>query len=261
MDSTSSERGRPKHNKTDGLLTKPSFHVGTSGWQYNHWKGVFYPQGLKAEERLQFYAQHLVTLELNVTFYRLVSQSTFQKWYDTVPLHFLFSVKMSRFITHIKRLNIDEEAMRRFMENVSVLKRKLGVILIQLPPSLKFDRARMNDFFSLLNLSHKYTVEARDNSFVSDEFFSLLENHNIAWCIAESGGRYPYQEALTAPFIYMRMHGSDYSSSYTDEELRKMAAKIRGWARETYVYFDNDVSGYAVKNAMTLAGMLMSRER
>jgi uncharacterized protein YecE (DUF72 family) len=232
------------------------FHVGTSGWQYNHWKGVFYPAGLKSEDRLQFYAQHLNTLELNVTFYRRVAQSTFQKWYDTVPPHFLFSVKMSRFITHIKRLNVDEESMGRFMDDVGVLKRKLGVILIQLPPSLKFDRALMEDFFNLLDRSHKYTVEARSDTFVNDQCFSLLESHKIAWCIADSGGRYPYSEAITAPFLYLRFHGRNYSSDYSDLELQELASKIRGWARETYVYFDNDVSGYAVKNAMTLASML-----
>jgi uncharacterized protein YecE (DUF72 family) len=249
-------------DEADGLLTPPSCHVGTSGWQYSHWTGVFYPEELKPKDWLRFYAEHLNTLELNVTFYRQVRGSTFRKWYDTVPADFFFSVKMSRFITHIKRLRIEEESVRRFLDDADALKEKLGVILIQLPPSLKFDRPLMDDFFGHLDPLCRYTVEARNSTFVSDEFFSLLREHNIAWCVAESAGRYPYHEELTASFAYVRLHGRTelYASSYADDELRELAAKILSWSRETYVYFDNDFSGYAVKNAMTLRGML-SRER
>ncbi len=237
--------------------TKHRLYVGTSGWQYSHWRGVFYPEELKSKDWLRFYAEQLNTLELNVTFYRQVRQSTFQKWYDTVPDHFLFSVKMSRFVTHIKRLRVEKESIARFLEDAGELKEKLGIILIQLPPSLKFDPSLMEDFFRLLDPACKYTVEARNQTFVSDDFFSLLHRHKIAWCIAESAGRYPHHEAVTAPFVYLRLHGRGelYASSYSDEELRGLAGKIRQWARETYVYFDNDFSGHAVKNAMTLAYM------
>ena len=112
-------------NEADGLLTPPSYHIGTSGWQYSHWKGIFYPEKMRSKDWLQFYAQHLNTLELNVTFYRQVRSSTFQKWYDTVPADFLFSVKMLRFITHIKRLNVEKESVRRFLDDVGALKDKL----------------------------------------------------------------------------------------------------------------------------------------
>ncbi len=233
--------------------------MGTSGWQYNHWKGVFYPDGLKSEERLRFYVGHFSTLELNVTFYRSVAQTTFQKWYDTVPPDFLFSVKMSRFITHIKRLKADEASIHRFLEDTGTLKEKLAVILIQLPPTLAFDHALVSDFFSMLDPSRKYTVEARSATFVCDDFFSLLTEFGIAWCIADSGGRHPYHEVLTAPFVYLRLHGSRYSSNYSEGELADLATKIGAWQRESYVYFDNDVSGYAVKNAKTLAGMLQNQ--
>jgi uncharacterized protein YecE (DUF72 family) len=237
------------------------YHIGTSGWQYAHWKGVLYPEELKSKDWLQFYAQHLNTLELNVTFYRQVRSSTFQKWHDTVPADFRFSVKMSRFITHIKRLATEEESVRRFLGDVIGLRDKLGVILVQLPPSLKYDSALITDFFSLLDPAFKYTIEARNKTFINDDFFSLLHDRNIAWCIAESAGRYPYHEAITAPFVYLRLHGRTalYASNYTDEELHELAAKIRGWARETYVYFDNDFSGYAVKNAIKLTSMLTKR--
>ncbi len=240
------------------LDTKLRFHIGTSGWQYSHWKGIFYPGELKSKDWLRFYAQHLNTLELNVTFYRQVRRSTFQTWYDTVPAHFLFSVKMSRFITHIKRLRVEKESVTRFLDDVDVLKDKLGVILIQLPPSLKYDPALVADFFELLDPTFRYTVEVRNKSFISDGFFSQLHDRDIAWCIAESAGRYPYHEAVTASFIYLRLHGRTelYASSYSDEELYELTAKMRKWSRDVYVYFDNDFSGYAVKNAMTLQGML-----
>ena len=240
------------------LNTAHSFYVGTSGWQYSHWKRVFYPEQLKSKDWLKFYAQHLNTLELNVTFYRQVTPSTFQKWHETVPEHFCFSVKMSRFITHIKRLSVEEGSIHRFLKDAGLLGDKLGVVLIQLPPSLKYDHALITDFFALLDPAFRYTVEARNKSFADDEFFSLLSERSIAWCMAESAGRYPYHEAVTAPFIYVRLHGRTelYASNYSDEELHDLAAKIRGWARETYVYFDNDFGGYAVRNAITLRDIL-----
>lgn len=244
-----------KHQTPD---TKHRFYVGTSGWQYGHWKGIFYPENLKTKDWLQFYTQHLDTLELNVTFYRQVRQSTFQKWYDGTPPGFLFSVKMSRFITHLKRLKVEAESMNRFLEDVRVLKEKLGVILIQLPPSFKFDRPLMADFFTLLDPTCKYTVEARNESFINDDFFSMLHEQNISWCIAESAGRYPYREAVTASFVYVRLHGRTdlYASNYSDDELKVMADKVRGWGRDTYVYFDNDFGGFAVRNGMTLKHQL-----
>lgn len=247
-----------KRNDAGGLLTQPSCFVGTSGWQYNHWKGIFYPHDLKSKDWLRFYAQRLSTLELNVTFYRQVKQPTFQKWYDGVPSDFVFSVKMSRFITHIKRLSVEAESVNRFLEGVSLLREKLGVILIQLPPSLKFDRPLMTDFFALLDPAFKYTVEARHETFIDDHFFSMLREQNIAWCIAESGGRYPHDETLTASFVYLRLHGRTdlYASNYSDDELKEMAKKIRTWGRDAYVYFDNDFGGHAVLNAITLSSMM-----
>lgn len=238
--------------------TKHSFYVGTSGWQYSHWRGVFYPEDLKSQDWLRFYTEHLNTLELNVTFYRQVRQSTFQKWYEATPPAFVFSVKMSRFITHIKRLRVEAESVERFCADVRVLKEKLGVILIQLPPSLKFDSTLMADFFALLDPALKYTIEARNKTFISDDFFAMLTDRNIAWCIAESAGRYPYSEAVTASFVYLRLHGRTelYASNYSDDELTVMAGKIRGWDRDTYVYFDNDFGGYAVRNALTLKHLL-----
>lgn len=229
-------------------------HIGTSGWQYKHWKGVFYPQGLKNNDWLSFYAQHFETLEVNVTFYRNVNPSTYEKWYCTVPEDFLFSVKMSKFITHIKRLKVDSNSIDRFTENVHGLKEKLGVVLIQLPPGLIFDESLIRDFFALLDKKLRYTVEARDRSFINDKFFSILEENGTAWCIADSAGRYPYHETVTASFVYIRLHGSQklYASDYRDDELKAWKDKILNWNRDAFVYFDNDFYGYAIKNAQKL---------
>ncbi|HEY3276693.1 MAG TPA: DUF72 domain-containing protein [Syntrophorhabdaceae bacterium] len=234
------------------------YHIGTSGWQYPHWKGPFYPEGVKNADWLAYYAGRLDTLELNVTFYRQVKDSTFLKWYETTPAGFLFSVKMSRFITHLKRLRVDSEPIGRFTDSVRLLKDKLGVVLIQLPPGLRYDEGLVTDFFQLLDGSFRYAVEARNPGFVSDSFFTLLRKHNMAWCIADSAGRYPYREEVTADFVYIRLHGGQqlYASDYGDKELEAWREKIEAWGKETFVYFDNDYSGFAAKNALTLKGMV-----
>jgi uncharacterized protein YecE (DUF72 family) len=234
-------------------------HVGTSGWNYNHWKSVFYPEGLKSKDWLAYYVQRFDTVELNVTFYREVKAETFRKWYEATPVDFQFSVKMSRFITHIKRLAIGQESIDRFNDNIVLLQEKLGVVLIQLPPSLKFDHDRVARFFDLLDPAFRYTVEARNQTFVCDAFYALLKERNIAWCISESAGRYPYDEAITADFLYLRLHGREklYGSSYRDDELSVISDNLKNWKREAYVYFDNDYEGFAPQNALTLRRMLM----
>ena len=194
---------------------------------------------------------------MNATFYREAKAATFEKWRETVPSPFLFSVKMSRFITHIKRLKVERTSIERFLTNVSVLADKLGVILIQLPPSLTFDPGLVADFFGFLDPACRYTIEARHESFVSDGFFSMLEERNLAWCISETAGRFPYSEAITADFVYVRLHGRErlYASSYREDELRGIHEKAAAWGKETFVYFDNDFMGYAPQNALALKGM------
>ncbi len=233
-------------------------HVGTSGWNYKHWKEVFYPPEVKTGDWLAFYAERFHTVELNVTFYRSVNSSTFEKWRETTPPGFIFSVKMSRYVTHIKRLKIDRDSIDRFSKNVSLLKEKLGIVLIQLPPSLTFDASRVSAFFDLLDPALRYTVETRNETFMNDEFLSLLTERNIAWCVADAGEGYPFGEAVTADFVYVRMHGRGklYGSNYRDPELAELKEKIRAWGKETYVYFNNDVSGYAPRNAARLQTLL-----
>jgi len=233
-------------------------YIGTSGWQYGHWKGIFYPEELKYSEWLSYYCKHFSTVEINVTFYRDVRASTFQKWYHLTPEDFQFSVKLSRQITHFKKLKIEKGVIESFIQKYSTLKEKLGVILIQLPPGLKFDEKLIDDFISILDKTYKYTIEVRNKTFIHDKFFEILKRNNIAFCIADSAGRFPYYEAVTADFVYVRLHGSKrlYASEYTDEELKEWSQKISTWNKPAYIYFDNDYMGYAVKNALKLKELL-----
>lgn len=239
------------------------YYVGTSGWHYRHWKGLFYPDRLPIHRWLSFYGQHFSTVEINVTFYREVKSSTFEKWLSAVSVDFLFCLKMSRFITHIRRLDVDTSSVNRFVQNAVYLSGNLGVILIQLPPALRFDESAMKDFFAKLDTRLTYAVEARSTTFIDDRFFALLEQEGIAWCIADSAGRFPFYEAITAPFVYIRLHGSEqlYASRYSEKELTVWRDKIRGWDKDAFIYFDNDFKGYAVDNALSLKTLLGNGSR
>lgn len=232
--------------------------IGTSGWQYWHWKGKFYPENLKSKDFFDYYARYFNTTEVNATFYRDMWENTFLKWYKNSPENFIFSVKLNRTITHFKKLKVDSITLANYLKKYSLLKEKLGVILVQLPPSLKFEACLLEDFISILDKNFKYAIEVRNKSFICDNFFEILSKNNIAFCIADSAGRYPYYECITADFVYIRLHGHEklYASSYSDEELSTYANKIKLWSKKTFVYFDNDFSGFAVSNALTLKKML-----
>lgn len=158
---------------------------------------------------------------------------------------------------------MDDSSLDRFGAGAFCLAGHLGVILIQLPPGLRFDESLMKEFLAKLDKKLRYAVEARNATFLDDRFFALIERQGIAWCIADSAGRYPYYEAITAPFVYIRLHGSQllYASRYSDKELRIWGDKIKAWAREAFIYFDNDFHGYAVENALTLRALLGSGGR
>ncbi len=228
--------------------------VGTSGWNYPHWKGIFYPEDLPKDKWLDFYMRHFDTVEVNSTFYRLPQKKAVEAWYKKSYPGFVYSIKMNRTVTHIKRLKNAEEELERFFELISALKERCGIILIQLPPNLKFDRDLFEKFCSFLNPSYRYALEVRNRSWIDEEAFRIMRRHGIAFCISDTAGKYPYFEEITADFVYIRLHGSKilYRSLYTEEEIKRWAEKIRKWKRETYVYFDNDFCGYAVKNAKML---------
>ncbi len=239
----------------------PEFEIriGTSGWNYPHWRKVFYPEGLPTRKWLAYYASYFDTVEVNATFYGTPKEATFRRWYEETPAGFLFALKASRFITHVKRLKGVEEPLKRFYRTISPLKEKIGPLLFQFPPSLKYDRDLIAQFLALLDPRFRTTIEIRHQSFHNEEFLELLAAHNVALCLSDTAGRYPsLLEALTADFVYIRLHGSRvlYRSCYTEEELRAWAQKILSFKRPAYVYFDNDALGWAVPNALRLKELL-----
>lgn len=236
----------------------PQIFIGTSGWNYGHWRGAFYPENLAKTRWLLHYSEIFSTVEVNATFYRQMRPSTFEKWREGTPGGFLWAVKASRFITHIRRLHEVKEPLKTFMESLRPLGEKLGPVLFQLPPSLTFDKDFLQSFCSLLPQDKRYTIEARHKSWMSDNALSCLKDFCIAWCISDTAGRYPYLETVTADFVYIRLHGSKrlYASCYTEDELKAWAAKIHAWGLDTYVYFDNDFMAYAPMNALRLKELI-----
>lgn len=179
--------------------------IGCSGWNYPEWAGVFYPPDIPRRDWLKHYASRFDSVELNFSFYRLPSEKTLLKW-NVQGGGLLWAVKASRYITHIKRLRDCAEAVRTFAGRLSLFN-NLGPVLLQLPPGLKFDRAVFRDFASLLPGDLRCTVEPRHESWFTKEFFGELEKRNIALCVSDTAGRYPYCEAVTADFVYVRLHG------------------------------------------------------
>jgi len=235
-----------------------SIRIGTSGWMYKHWQDVFYPPGLSQSKWLEYYTGHFNTVELNASFYRLPNPTTFKNWKIRTPDNFLWSVKASKYITHTKRLKDPDEPLQRLYDAVNGLGEKLGIILIQLPPNLIFDETLFRDFCGLLNAGIRHTLEIRHDSWLTDNAYGMLNEFNIALCISDTAGRYPSAEKITADFVYLRLHGSQklYASGYTEDELKAWAQKIKSWKRDTFIYFDNDFEGYAVRDAKMVKEIL-----
>ncbi len=250
-------------------------YIGTSGWAYSHWEGIFYPKDLKSKDKLKYFSQYFRTAEVNYSFYHLPKPITYQNWYKQTPEDFIFSVKVSRFITHIKRLKKVNSAWRVFLKNALILKEKLGPILFQFPPSFKATKEntkRLKEFLRILKSRTskgssaskrlRFAFEFRHISWCDNKVYDLLKKYGIAWVIADSPA-YPKAEEITANFIYIRMHGSRilFSSNYTKQELKNLAQKIKKWLKkyDIYVYFNNDAYGYAIENAKVLKSLCLSR--
>ncbi|MEA3464100.1 MAG: DUF72 domain-containing protein [Patescibacteria group bacterium] len=232
-------------------------YIGTSGWSYNDWAdGVFYPPDISNRGWLEYYSRHFNTVEINASFYHQMSAKTFAKWRQITPKNFIFSVKISRFLTHIKKLNNSKEPWQRFINNAKMLKEKLGPILVQLPPRFKANKEKLEDFLKITPKKYKLAFEFRDKSWFDKEILQILKKYNATLVFADFKG-VPVVDEITADFIYIRMHGPAdlYSSKYTAGQLQKLADKINRWKKEVkeiYVYFNNDTEGYALENAKTL---------
>jgi len=277
--------------------------IGISGWRYAPWRGEFYPPGLPERQELEYAAARFPTIELNGSFYSLQRPEYYARWYEQVPDDFVFAVKGSRYITHMLRLRGVEKALANFFASgVLALEDKLGPLLWQLPPTLKLDE-RLEPFLASLPRTTKeaaklarrhdervkgrahlraaedralrHALEVRHVSFATPELVELLRTHDVALVVADTAGRWPYLEDVTADFVYVRLHGDVelYKSGYTDAALQRWAARIRSWRdgrkprattklvarpprlkrRDVYVYFDNDVKVHAPYDAMSLA--------
>jgi len=235
--------------------------VGTSGWHYKHWREVFYPSDLKTGDWLGYYSGSFDTVEINNSFYRLPSRANFESWAEQVPPGFVFAVKASRFITHVKKLKEPQEPITRLIENAEGLRGKLGPILFQLPPRWKKNASRLEGFLEALPAQHRYVFEFRDETWLHDDVYGMLEAANNALCIASSP-TFPQSRRVTADFAFLRFHGGEdlYASKYPRKELKDwsvFAASLLEEGRDVYAYFNNDAFGYALENAKTFRRLIL----
>jgi uncharacterized protein YecE (DUF72 family) len=282
------------------------YRVGISGWRYPPWRKVYYPDGLPQRAELEYASRRLNSIELNGSFYSLQRPSSYQRWYDETPDGFVFSVKGPRFVTHLKKLaDVDAPLANFFASGVLALADKFGPMLWQLPPTLGYDADRLAAFFEKLprttseaaelagahedrlegrslttcavDIPLRHALEVRHKSFERVEFIELLRAHDIALVCADTAGKWPMLDDVTADFVYVRLHGAEelYVSGYDDNSLDRWALKIRAWqagrtpsdgrtlapparrrARDVYAYFDNDVKVRAPFDAESLAARL-----
>lgn len=229
--------------------------VGTSGWSYDHWRGVFYPEDVPRSRWFGYYAERFPTVEVNYSFYRLPSQRTITSWRDRTPGNFLFALKGSRLISHRLRMRDCEEALATFHERVKGLGDRLGVVLWQLPPDLPRDVSLLDDFLEMLPADMRVAVEFRHDSWLHSSTHSVMERHHAAevWVSSE---RMPADFTVTADFVYARFHGlgGGYAHDYTPAELAPWVGRLKGEAG--FAYFNNDADGRAPANAALLTNLL-----
>jgi uncharacterized protein YecE (DUF72 family) len=264
--------------------------IGISGWTYAPWRGVFYPPDLPHKRELAFASRQLNSIEINGSFYSLQIPGSYKTWFEQTPDEFVFAVKGGRFITHMKKLkDVRIPLANFFASGVVRLNQKLGPILWQFPPGFAFNEQRFDEFFRLLprttrqacklarenngklkaepwlkidrDRPMRYAVEIRHESFRSPRFIELLKRHEIALCIADAAGKWPFMDDVTADFVYIRLHGDEqlYVSGYTDDALDAWASRIKKWTQrklDVYCYFDNDVKVRAPLDAINLSKRL-----
>jgi uncharacterized protein YecE (DUF72 family) len=238
--------------------------IGTSGWSYDHWEHVLYPPGMPTRDRLARYVEVFDTVELNASFYRWPREATFASWQRRLPPGFQLTVKAPRGLTHAKRLYAPEDWAARIRSCWHTLIDKRGVLLVQLHPQHQRDDQRLRYFLSQFPWWVRIAVEFRHPSWVADEVFAILAEHDAAYVVM-SGARLPCVLRATASWAYVRFHGPDhdhlYAGSYSDDDLGWWAARIgewRGAGLDVYAYFNNDGGGNAVRNASRLKSMIGS---
>lgn len=232
--------------------------VGTSGWQYKHWRRTFYPEGVAQARWLEYYAERFQIVELNNSFYRLPPRETFEKWALRTPDDFIVAAKMSRYLTHIKKLKEPEEPVQRFLEHAAGLGRKLGPVLIQLPPTLQADPEALDDTLGRFPKSIRVAVEFRHDSWWNDDVKSILETHAAALCLADRYSK-PFSALWrTTDWTFLRFHEGEatphpcYGRSAIESWVRRL---VDGWGADAdmYVFFNNDPRACALRDARVFA--------
>lgn len=281
-----------------------TIHIGISGWRYKPWRGVFYPKGLVQRRELEFASRALPSIELNGSFYSLQRPESYTRWYCETPRDFVFSIKGSRYVTHMLRLREVETPLANFFASGLLnLHEKLGPFLWQFPPTFRYDPERLERFLELLprdteqalalarrhdahmqgrvalaidrNRKLRHAIEIRNDSFMDESFVALLRRRQVALVVADTAGKWPYREDVTAGFVYIRLHGDEelYACGYTEDSLDRWADRIRRWSngaepadaqrisndpapprasRDVFCYFDNDIKVRAPFDAKRL---------
>ena len=238
--------------------------IGTSGWMYDDWRDLLYPEDASREEWLGIYAESFDTVEVNNTFYQLPDAETVEAWKHRAPAGFLFAVKANRYITHMKNLLEPEEPVERMMKRVNGLGEKLGPILFQLPPGWHVNAERLASFIAVLPQGRRYVFEFRHESWYTGAVYDILEENGCAFCIHDHQDA-PSPQRVTADFVYVRFHGQKggYEGKYPSAGMSDWADTIVGCRErelDVYGYFNNDFHGYAIENARELLALLDQRE-
>jgi uncharacterized protein YecE (DUF72 family) len=245
-------------------------YIGTSGWHYDDWVGLFYPPEITGYRELTFHSQHFNTVENNSSFYRIASEATYKTWDRMTPDGYKFSIKLNKLITHTHRLELNNETAEKIqyiLDSTQVLGEKLGVVLIQLPASFRYDLAKLDKFlayFCPVVRSKPYAfdiaIEFRNKYWFVDEVYEVLEKYNVA-LVAGQSSRWPGVRHATADIAYIRMHGPEklFASPYSTQQLEEWAMYIKNLpahVKRVNVYFNNDFHGYALENAKELTAIL-----
>ena len=241
-------------------MTNLTFRVGCSGWNYRHWRRSFYPDGLPIKQWLRFYGEHFDTVEINNSFYRLPEAETFDAWREQAPRGFIYSVKANRFLTQAKKLKDCAEPVARMMPPVRHLGEALGPILYQLPPNLRLNLARLEEFLALLPSDLTHVFEFRESSWYVPQTTALLERYGASFCCHDMAGSASSRWAV-GPVAYVRFHGASgkYWGRYSDNTLLEWADWMKeqaGAGRTVWAYFNNDIHADAIHDALTLKSML-----
>ncbi len=227
--------------------------IGTSGYQYPHWRGPVYPADLPQSGWFDYYQTHFDSVEINNTFYRLPGPEVFDRWRERARPGFLYALKFSRYGSHIKRLREPQKSLAPFVERARRLESHLGPVLVQLPPRWRANPGRLQAFLEALPAGLRWVFEFRDPRWLDEEIFGLLETYGVALCIHDMIQGHPWR--LTTDWTYLRFHGGDYTGCYSPQFLSAQARRIRAeleQGHDCHVYFNNDANGHAFHNALAL---------